>query len=341
MQNNNHIEELIIKYFSKTISAEEKSLLQAWINESAENKRYFQEIQNIWHVSHPAFHPEDIDLDKAKTKILNQIEHKPSKNISFIVWWQRVAAILIVPVMMLIAYQLYSDSLYKSDVAYQEIIAPLGMKSKITLPDSSTVWLNSGSKLKYPVVFTSGKRNVYLSGEAFFKVNSDKSHPFVVSTNNLQVSATGTAFNIESYANDTITAVTLLEGKINVQVGEMKSEHIMPNHRLVYNSKNNKYDIAKTDAKHWCIWKDGILAFRNESLENVFKRIGRTYNVDIVVKDKSVGRQLYRATFEGESLDEILRLLKLSAPIKYKRSGREQQSDNEFSKERIEVYNAN
>lgn len=341
MQNDNQIEALIIKLFSKNISKEEKQVIYAWINESPENKKHLLEMQNIWHISHPAFKPEELNLDKAVTKILRNVEstNVVNKKTSFLIWWQRIAAILIVPLMIWTIAQHNSNN-QKLNVAYQEITSPLGMKSEISLPDGSKVWLNSGSKLKYPVEFGSKTREIYLTGEAFFKVHSDKQHPFVVSIKNLQVIATGTAFNVEAYIADSITAVTLLEGKVDIQIGKTKSEKITPNQRLVFNSRTSKYAVNMTDAQYWCTWKDGILAFRDEPLENVFKRIGRTYNVDIVVKDKKVGHQPYRATFEGESLEEILRLLKLSAPIKYKRSGREQHSYNEFNKEIIEVYKA-
>lgn len=338
MQNLEQIDEQIVKLFSGEISPEEEALLVLWINESDENKKYFLELKNIWQNAHPAFNPENIDTEKALANTLKQIKPATKRRIPFIIWWQRVAAILIIPTLILAAVQYNQNFKRKSSIAYQEIMSPLGMNSKITLPDGSEVWLNSGSKLKYPVEFNADVRKVQLYGEAFFKVQSDKKHPFIVSTKNLQVIATGTAFNIESYCKDSISAVTLLEGKLDVKIGDKTMQHIDPNQRFLYNYNSNKYAVSKTDANHWCVWKDGILAFRNEPLEDVFKRIGRTYNVDLVVKDKTVARQLYRATFQGESLDEILRLLKMSAPIKYKRFDRELNADKEFNKERIEVY---
>ena len=341
MQKLKQIDELIVKFLSGEISPEEQSSMSVWINESDENRKYFLELKNIWETAHPSFDPTDIDAEKAHRALLKQIKPTPAHKMPFLLWFQRVAAILIIPVLIFAAAQYNQNSKRKSTVAYQEILSPLGMKSTITLPDGSVVWLNSGSKLKYPVEFNTDIREVQLYGEAFFKVQSDKKHPFIVSTKNLQVIATGTAFNIESYCNDSISAVTLLEGKLDVKVGGVTMQHIDPNQRFLYNYSTRKYAVSRTDANRWCAWKDGILAFRNEPLEDVFKRIGRTYNVDLIVKDKTVARQLYRATFEGESLDEILRLLKMSAPIRYKRYEREPNADNEFNKERIEVYNVN
>jgi len=344
MNTEEQIEIIITKYLSKKSNTKEKEILFAWLNVSEENKKHFLHIQNIWHVSNPAFKPEDIDTDKAYTRILrnmnNQKTNVPKKESKVLVWWQKVAAILLIPILAFTIYQNTKGLLSHELTAYQEITSPLGMKSEVTLPDGSIVWLNSGSKLKYPLQFNSKKREVYLSGEAYFEVQSDKFHPFIVSTQNLSVVATGTIFNVEAYYNDTITAVTLLEGKVGLDLNKNVSKNLLPNQRFIYNTKTNKAFIEKTDANSWCKWKDGILAFRNEPLEDVFKRIGRNYNVDILIKDKKVAKQMYRATFEGESLDEILHLLKLSAPIKYKRIAREQLENYKFKKEIIEVYSS-
>ncbi|MDR3652892.1 MAG: DUF4974 domain-containing protein [Paludibacter sp.] len=340
MQKKQQIEELIAKLFSENITSEEKNTVVSWLNESEENKLYFTQLRNIWQNSHPAFDPKEIDVIAAHEKVMSKIRGRRWTHAPVVIWWQRVAAIMILPVIMFTGYLLLNKIPHTAVTAYQEITSPYGISSKVDLPDGSTVWLNSGSKLRYPVVFASRERNVYLSGEAFFKVYSDKCHPFIVTTNNVKVRATGTQFNVEAYKSDTITAVTLVEGKVVVDFNNDAKEELLPNQRIVLNSKINKYQLFETDAKRWGLWKDGILAFRNEPLENVFKRIGRTYNVDIQVKDPIVARQLYRATFERESFEEILRLLKMSAPIQYKRIGREKQADNEFNKDKIEVFRA-
>jgi len=293
-------------------------------------------------VLHPPFSPETINVVEAERKIMEQINDRNFIHSNLFVWWQRVAAILIIPVIVLAGYLMYSQSFSStsSEIAYQEITSPFGMSSKVNLPDGTTVWLNSGSKLKYPVVFVSNERNVYLSGEAYFKVHSDKTHPFIVLTEKMSVKATGTQFNVEAYSSDSITAVTLIEGKVDINIGKSIQERLKPNQRIVLNSNSSTYNITETDAKHWGIWKDGILSFRDEPLQDVFKRLGRTFNIDIKVKDTVVARQLYRATFDDESIDQILRLLKMSAPIKYKIIERAKQPDNNYNKEQIEVYSS-
>ena len=338
MQTENKIEVIIVKLFSENISPDEMSSLKTWIDSSIQNKTYYEELRNIWQVTHPAFPLEEIDIAAAEKIVMNGIQERKLINSSLFVWWQRIAAIMIVPVIMVMGYLFYKQSSHSKLIAYQEISVPFGITSKVDLPDGSTVWLNSGSKLNYPLEFSDGERNVKLFGEAFFKVHADKKNPFVVETQNVEVRATGTAFNVEAYSIDSITAVTLVEGKVNVKIEGGKKINMHPNERIVYNNISRKYQLEVTNAKHWGLWKEGILAFRDEPLSDVFKRISRTFNVNIKVKDSIVARQLYRATFEGESLDEILRLLKMTAPIEYKTIGRVKQTDSLFNKDKIEVY---
>ena len=334
------IEVLIAKSFSGTTNRTENDELDAYIYASEDHFRHYQELKNLWQVMNPAFSPATIDVPNARTKSLESINTKRLIHSSFVIWWQRAAAVLILPIIAFAGYLVYQPTPpYTTDViAYQEITSPFGVVSKIDLPDSSVVWLNSGSKLKYPLVFASNERQVFLSGEGYFKVQSDKTHPFIVSTAAMTIKATGTQFNVEAYSKDTITAVTLLEGKLDVNSSGGINKKLKPNQRLIANSKAQTYSLINTNAKFWGVWKDGILAFNEQPLEEVFKRIGRTFNVNIVVKDPTIGKQLYRATFEGESLDEILRLLKKSSSLEYKRIERSIQSNDEYNKERIEVY---
>jgi ferric-dicitrate binding protein FerR (iron transport regulator) len=340
MKEKKQIEELIAKLFSEKITPEERAMLTDWLKGNDENKMYFAQLRNIWQVSHPAFKPAEIDVAAAELQLNERITFRNRRLKPVLIWWQRVAAIIVLPLMLTIGYMISQKSPQPAVTAYQEIISPPGVTSKVDLPDGSTVWLNSGSKLKYPVVFASTERDVFLTGEAFFKVHSDKKHPFIVGTKNINVRATGTLFNVEAYSEDTISAVTLLEGKVDVSIYGSDNEKLQPNQRIVLNSISKSYKLTQTNARLWSQWKDGVLAFRDQPLEDVFKRIGRTFNVDIEIKDPVVSHQLYRATFEGESFEEILRLLQMSAPIQYKRIVREKNAENKFTKDKIEVYRA-
>ena len=340
MQQEEKIDILIVKLFSESITKSEKNELDEWMYASKENLRRYQELKNLWQITHLPFSHDDIDTVDAEIKIMEEISIKKNIIPNFILWWQRVAAILILPIMAFAVYLMYNrvGGNSNDEISYQEIQSPFGVSSKINLPDGSLVWLNSGSTLKYPVVFNTDERRIFLSGEAYFKVQSDKIHPFIVSTTNVNVRATGTQFNVDTYSDDSLTSVTLMEGSVAVYLKGLGSIQMTPNQRLVLNSNSKTYKMVNTNASIWGTWKDGVLAFKDQPLSEVFKRISRTFNVDIQVKNSVVGNQLYKATFEDESLDEILRLLKMSTSIRYKRIKRMKQLNNGYGKELIEVY---
>lgn len=336
-ENGYNIDELIADWLSNEIDEDKKRFLLQWINQSDENKAYFHHIENIWQVAHPAFDPERIDIARAESRLRKRIEKRSSAGPLLFIWWQRIAAVMFVPLLIaFIGLFLWKNHLKSQALVYQEISAPFGMHSEAALPDGTSVWLNSGSKLRYPVPFNGKERRLYLSGEAFFKVHSDKLHPFIVDTKYLEVKATGTCFNVEAYPDDSLTAVTLEKGKVGVNIGNKINVGLYPDQRILFNSQTGEYAVRSTDAHKWGLWRDGILSFRDEPLEEVFKRVGRTFNVDIRIEDDAVAGQLYRATFENESLDEILHLLKLTVPIRYKITNRHRLNDI-YSKEEIEV----
>ncbi len=340
MQN---IEKIIIKSFSGEITQEEKTLLRNWLNAGDENEQYYAQLKNIWQVSGVKFTPDEIDAEKAANLVLEKINNKASlsrnRSLSLLVWWQRVAAIIVLPLLFALVYLLGSKGWADdTEMVYQEVMSPPGTCSKVKLADGTTVWLNAQSVLKYPVVFQEDKREVFLAGEAYFEVRSDKRHPFIVKTKVMDIKATGTAFNVEAFDSENITAVTLIEGKVKVNIKGQKGLDMTPNQRISYDNKIDSYHIETVNPYKWYAWKDGVLMFRDDPLEYVFKRIGLTYNIHIEVKDKKLAEHPYRATFEGESIDEILRLIKMTAPIEYVTEERIMTQNDSYSKRTIEVY---
>jgi ferric-dicitrate binding protein FerR (iron transport regulator) len=301
-----------------------------------------QQLQNIFDVAGAPFGPGDIDVERAHRKVVSRLWGSARREAGWLVCLQRVAAILILPLITALTYLLIAGYGSARDASsslpvLMEANTPYGMYTRMNLPDGSTVWLNAGSRLEYPAVFASGERRVYLSGEGYFEVGADAGKPFLVETADITVRATGTAFDVEAYPGDTVTCVTMVEGRVSVGIGDGQPLSISPGERMEYNHSCGRYAIRRTDTYKWCAWKDGKMVFRDDPLEYVFKKIGQTFNVEIVMNDASIGRHPYRATFEGESLDQILRLLRMTAPITYKYFDRKKDMDNHFLKQRIEV----
>ena len=279
---------------------------------------------------------ESIDVMGAYQQAQTQI--KTNRRRSMYNQLMRYAAFLTIPLLLssLILGYLYWGAT-DTEEKYAEVMAATGSVIRYELPDHSVVWLNSGSTLRYPTVFKKDNRNVELKGEAYFEVESDKEHPFIVKTKQLTVEATGTAFNVNAYAPDHVAAVTLVKGKVAVTLDQKKTISLSPGEKIDYNLATSLYNVNKTNTYKWCSWKDGILIFRDDPLEYVFKRLGQTYNVEFILKDAELGKYSYKATFEGESLNEILHLLEMSAPIRCKEVSNRNTNNEKFEKQRIEV----
>lgn len=336
MHTEDHIEELIIACLSGKATPDDKQELAEWIRKDPEHKRHYQQMRNIWQVTHPAFQPEEIHVGEAHAAFMKKLPFVPWYH-KALVYWQRAAAILLLPLIVCSVYLQIENGDKEEPATSQEVMAPYGTRSKVNLPDGSVAWLNAGSVLEFPTTFKKGERTVQLKGEAFFEVEADTDNPFVVKTNILSVQATGTAFNVEAYEKDSTTFVTMVNGKISVSIGNARPFAMMAGERMKYNLVRSDCQVTKTDPYKWCAWKDGLMIFRDDPLSEVFKRLEQTFNVDIVIRDAEISRYLYRATFENESLDEILRLLKMTAPIRYKKFERGQSSERRYSKQRIEV----
>ncbi|MFN8209087.1 MAG: DUF4974 domain-containing protein, partial [Bacteroidales bacterium] len=177
------------------------------------------------------------------------------------------------------------------------------------------------------------------------EVHSDTVSPFIVETPYFTVKATGTRFNVRSRARQDHPSVTLLEGKVQVQKindGKRKnpSSILRPNQLLVMDTLSGSLHISEEDTYRHVAWKDGKLVFRNDPLREVVSRINQQYNADIVIEGESLKELRYRATFSNESLDEILRLLKLSSPIEYREIKPAMQPDGTFTKRKIIIFQA-
>ena len=339
MNTDNSIESLIIKFLSGQASAEEKEILISWIKESPENRLQFKELQNIWQGLNPPFDPDEIEVEKIQKDLLKKINKRHWQQHPLVIFWQRTAAILVIPLILTVVYLFISHEPEK--ITFQEIFAPYGTYTQVNLPDDSKVWLNAGSSIKYPTRFKKGSREVSLNGEAYFEVESDRKNPFTVHTSHVDVRATGTVFNVEAYPTDSIASVTMVRGKLGVTMNNQSQIGLIPGERASFNKNTLQCRIEKTDPYKWYAWKDGLMVFRDDPLEYVFKRLGQTFNVEIKVMDKEIANQLYRATFREESLSEILRLLKISAPIRYVDHDQDPASNNGLRKRKLEVYKLN
>ena len=209
---------------------------------------------------------------------------------------------------------------------YNTLTTARGEQYQVRLPDSSIVWLNAASALKYPTSFTSLKdRRVELSGEAYFQIAKDKQHPFIVSTNKQDVEVLGTHFNINSYTDEPIVKTTLLEGSVKVTSNTLSSNReswvLIPGQQSQITSKGISI-INNVDQEEVLAWKNGYFKF-NENLESIMNKVARWYNVEIIYQNKP-NAQL---TFGGEisrskNISSVLDIIALTGNVHFKIEGR-------------------
>lgn len=337
--------ELIEKYTRGECSLEEEKHV-AWVfSENEDDKSFNRYLEKNWNNLQ-----DNTNTDKDFSHILDHIHHvirlkeqqlkKGAVVLRIYRYYSLIAAILVIPI--LLAGALWIMQLQKNissigqEYVKTVIHAPLGSRISFTLPDSTKGWLNSGSELEYSIPFKS-QRNLVLKGEAWFDVAHNEEHPFIVQAGISKVKVLGTRFNMNAYPADNYIEVVLEEGKVEFSVGENGSQlTLKPNERLVLS--DNKIQVYTTDAWKYNAWKDGKLVFRGDSMSEVARRIERWYNVEVVVKDKELELYTFRGTFQDDSLDEVLKYLSMTSPIRYKISERKMNDDGTYAKQKIIIY---
>jgi transmembrane sensor len=338
---------LIARSLAGQADSDEEAKLNEWVNSSESNFHYFEDLKNIWNESEKKIDPGSISTQIALERVLDRIEI-PSFFNTFWVCWQKFAAIIILPLAFGALFWVYHISHKASPVngqVYNEIFAAFGTRSVIRLADSTMVWLNSGSSLRYPDKFQNKNREVYLNGEAYFEVKSDASRQFIVNTSAFKVKATGTKFNVLDYGSESVAEVTLVSGKVSVN-GATDTDHALisllnPGQHLDFDRETSAKGITHGDTYKYIAWKDGKLIFRNEPLSRVLERISLIFNVDIELLGSDLQDYRYHATFQDESFEEILKLLKLSSPVDYSEVKRNPLPDGSFPRKKVIIFPKN
>ncbi|MDR1602715.1 MAG: DUF4974 domain-containing protein [Tannerella sp.] len=199
-----------------------------------------------------------------------------------------------------------------------EVTVPYGTVARITLPDGSQATLNGGSRLTYPALFEDS-RQVTLSGEGFFDIVRNNI-PFTVNSAHISIKVLGTRFGFKAYDDDTHTVLTLEEGRIKAIPADEKTGEgftLEPQQQLILNNETGEIRRQIVNAQEYTSWKDGILTFRNQTLDEIAVILRRRFNVDIRISGK-IKNESYAALFKyGENIEQILDKLSYKRTWKY------------------------
>ncbi|MFV0248505.1 MAG: FecR family protein [Tenacibaculum sp.] len=208
-----------------------------------------------------------------------------------------------------------------------ELNIPYGKKLSVILQDGTVVMLNSGSTLSYPSSFLANdKREVYLQGEAFFKVSKNCVKPFIVNTDKIYIRVYSTMFNVSAYAEDPTTEVVLAEG--SVRLAELGADIHKASLKLKPSQKASKtlgvksdFVIEDVDITPYLSWTKGLLTFENETMFEIIKKLKRRYNIHIINQFEKLSEKRFTGKFDKEDINCVLKTIQTHTPFNYQREG--------------------
>ena len=324
------IDELIIDYITGRVTPEKFDKLNLWIAASKDNLLYFRNLQEIWYASAPQdkdVFDKELAYKRFQYRVKESKEKKalnvPRKFIFSKRFFQIAASVAIIVMLGSIYFiKDFSSSINPKD-EYYSITVPYGAKSKVTLSDSTKVWLNSGTTINYSYIAKDKVRKLVLNGEAYFEVAKMKGVPFIVKTDRLEIKVLGTKFNISSYLEDDQVNVTLLEGLIALNTNNDNNEiRLLPNKSAILDKASNKIEIKNVDGSISNQWSEGIIIFDDEKLVQIVCRLEREYNVKIDLTNVSSTDSRYYGVFnKNQSINSIFDIITLNHKLQYQRKG--------------------
>jgi len=336
-----YFEGLIARYFSGEASQDEVSELSAWVAESAENESIFKASQQAWTAMETIRIEESVDVEKVleeniEYRILNveyrmnstnlhpesrilhpasRILHPASRILHPASFLLRAAAVIIL--LAIPSFFLYR---YFTKPVMQELTATTG-RVESTLPDGSKISLNTGALLRYPEQFRGKKRSVSLEGEAYFDVAHNASKPFIISADGIRVEVKGTSFYINTRLTNGDFELVLTTGKVELYFENEpgKTFVVNPGEKAIIHG--NQISISPNVDANYMAWKTHRIIFSNDPLDVVAAALSKVYQADIRLSDPVLSSCRLTASFDNQSLESVLNVLKATLDVDVRNSG--------------------
>ncbi len=307
------ISNILGKKLSGLINRDDSKKLERWMEYSSDNKKGYHAIKEFW--DHVSYDREELD-PKSKIKLLKYRIKQADKLASFKrtnLWWKVAASVLLV--CSICTFSLLIVNKGKASIT---LSTQLGQRSEAVLSDGTKVWLNAGTKL-YVEDFNNRERKVRLTGEAYFKVASNKYKPFKVLTKGVEVEVIGTEFNVSAYDQDETFKTSLVEGVVDVSVVSNKARkyRLKPGQSAIIDKNNYKVKLIKSTQEYGGNWRNGVLSFKNASFEKLVTIIQRYYNVEIQYSKEEFKDFHFTGKLDNVELYQVFEFINYTAPIKY------------------------
>ncbi len=323
------IDRLIARYLAGESTDEEVTFLEKWKEKSEENLRSFEIIKTITMAGHQKSRM--LFAEKSFQNIWSNSgldRNSPVKRSNQVyAYVLRIAAAL-----TLVALTLFSVNYLVSGRKIQsdsEIVATFiekntlsGQKSKIFLPDGSSLWLNAESRIRYESNFNDSTRKVFLEGEAYFTIRKDTLRPFIVIANSAEVTALGTEFNVNAYRSEESIRVALTTGKVRVRRLDFSTINdnsivLLPGEMATVPASDNHITKSGFDLMEMVAWKDGVICFQDADFNHVIQTLEKWYGVSFQYEGAPAKQWKFTGTFPNYYLDNILLILSFSEDFKY------------------------
>jgi transmembrane sensor len=319
-----YIRDIIARFLEKEASDFEINELLQWLEQNPLHRQYFDEVNEKFQTSSilNEFTPEKIDnaWQRLSSRLNEEKEIKISHAVITKGYYNFLRIAASVSILFVSGFLLWK--FIPADIKEQPknivVNSPQGRNTKILLPDGSTVWLNANSTLEYASNFNA-KREVKLSGEAFFDVKKKQGNQFIVKTEKLSIRVKGTRFNVRAYKGEE-SNTTLEEGKVELIIaGKTNAYAMTPGEQITVNNNEGKIIKKKVNPSNYSAWKEDVLVFENTPLADILAKLENRYKVKISLDENIAQRERLTMTIGQETFDEILEMIQLSSHLKYKK----------------------
>lgn len=326
-----YLESLIVAYLDGSADSHQIIELKGRITSSEEDKQLFDDLCEIWTSSQAVTNVHTFDVEKAYARFHERTRLEKSITRTGIrpIW--RIAGIAASLALVVVLSFLGGQANMKKSFADIVVEAPLGSRTRVSLPDGSEVWINAGTRLSYSQGFGVENRDVLLSGEGYFEVTKNEKLPFVVTSGDIRVSVLGTQFNFRDYPQDREVTVALYEGKVVLEnlLKKQNKQIMKPLDYMVLDKSDGIATVHSSSAnRENCEkWKKGYVTFDEMLFSDIVNMLELNYDIHICVNRSSLLNERYRGIFirQEQTIDEVLGALSAASngKMRYTKSGNE------------------
>lgn len=304
--------ELLYKFFEGLTTEAEDHEIRKWLEASPQNREHLMRERKLFDAMILLYEePENVYSTAVE-------ESAAGKKRSLFGTFTKVAAVIAILLMSGLLYMMIKEA--GQYPGSQTINVPAGQYVNLSLPDGTEIWLNSRTRIEYPVSFNKKERVVKLDGQAYFEVAHDEDSPFVVETSKGKIRVLGTKFDVDAYSDQDNFETTLMEGRVEVGLNSGTEQPVVLSPDTKAYLSNGKLEVTRIPDYDIYRWKEGLICFNNASFEEIMNDFKRIYGTDIILENTSVNKYTYTGKFRFvDGIEYALRVLQKEIRFKYER----------------------